>query len=286
MRAEDEPITLKEKACRTVCRRQSVMIERRNPLFAVTQVTRKVTKFREKNSEGEQIRSLLDWQGDYGRRSIQKFEGNDRVAARRTSLCSSWRTTSTRSSTSSWTAIEAKLTRPPESMCVVVLVSAHRHTCTCTAWLKSWVLCLSPMSSTCVHEVSVSLRPCSFFFFRKMKLKNTSRVKCQNCHASRPACRSSFTTSWEAGTSPSTPPASRKSSNEAAKARAAAHAKIPPQRRRHACSTLFLQMCGSLLAFALARRLKNLRVSSDHRPPTSSAKTTKRTLARGVTSSG
>ena len=35
--------------------------------------------------------------------------GNDRVAARRTSSCSSRRTTSTRSSTSSWTVIEAKL---------------------------------------------------------------------------------------------------------------------------------------------------------------------------------
>ena len=54
-----------------------------------------------------------------------------------------------------------------------------------------------------------------FFFFGKMKLKSMSHVKCQNSHTSRPACRSSFTTSWEAGTSPSTPPASRKSSNEA-----------------------------------------------------------------------
>ena len=35
MRAEDEPITLKKKACRPVCRRrQQVMIERRDPLFA------------------------------------------------------------------------------------------------------------------------------------------------------------------------------------------------------------------------------------------------------------
>ena len=32
--AEDEPITLKTKACRPVCRRQSVMIERGDPLFA------------------------------------------------------------------------------------------------------------------------------------------------------------------------------------------------------------------------------------------------------------
>ena len=34
MLAEDEPITLKKKACRPVCRRQSVMIELGDPLFA------------------------------------------------------------------------------------------------------------------------------------------------------------------------------------------------------------------------------------------------------------
>ena len=34
---------------------------------------------------------------------------NDRVATKRTSSCSSWRTPSTRSTTSSWTVIEAKL---------------------------------------------------------------------------------------------------------------------------------------------------------------------------------
>ena len=33
-RAEDEPITLKKKACRPVCRRQSVIVERGDPLFA------------------------------------------------------------------------------------------------------------------------------------------------------------------------------------------------------------------------------------------------------------
>ena len=49
MRAEDEPITLKEKACRPVCcRRQYVMIELWDQLFAVTQVTRMVKKFRDK----------------------------------------------------------------------------------------------------------------------------------------------------------------------------------------------------------------------------------------------
>ena len=45
MRAEDEPITLKKKACRPVCRRQSVMIERRDPLFA--HLCRAPKKFRD-----------------------------------------------------------------------------------------------------------------------------------------------------------------------------------------------------------------------------------------------
>ena len=67
------------------------MIERGNPLSAVTQVTSQVTKFRDKNSENEQIRTLLDrereqilvdcqaeirkheFQADYDRRSTQKF---------------------------------------------------------------------------------------------------------------------------------------------------------------------------------------------------------------------
>ena len=56
MRAEDESITLKEKACRPVCRRRHwVMIERGNPVFAVTQVTRKVEKFRDKTLKANRL---------------------------------------------------------------------------------------------------------------------------------------------------------------------------------------------------------------------------------------
>ena len=75
----------------------------------------------ELNPAHAQIRTLLeilaDWQAeirrhkfqaDYDRRSIQKLK-NDRIAARRTSSHSSRRTSSTRSTTSSWTVIEAKL---------------------------------------------------------------------------------------------------------------------------------------------------------------------------------
>ena len=41
MRAKDEPITLKKKACRPVCRRQSVMIERGKPCCLPIQVERR-----------------------------------------------------------------------------------------------------------------------------------------------------------------------------------------------------------------------------------------------------
>ena len=64
MRAEGESITLKEKACRLVCRRQWVMIERWHPVFAVTKVTRKVTKFREKTLNANRLGLILDRQSE------------------------------------------------------------------------------------------------------------------------------------------------------------------------------------------------------------------------------
>ena len=70
MCAEDEPITLKEKACRSVCSlRQWIMIERWNPLSAVTQVTSKVKKFRDKTLKTNRVGGIPDrigivWVGD------------------------------------------------------------------------------------------------------------------------------------------------------------------------------------------------------------------------------
>ena len=70
MCAEDEPITLKEKACRSVCSlRQWIMIERWNPLSAVTQVTSKVKKFRDKTLKTNRVGGTPDrigivWVGD------------------------------------------------------------------------------------------------------------------------------------------------------------------------------------------------------------------------------
>ena len=83
----------------------------------------------------------------------------------------------------------------------------------------------------------------------------------------KPVWRQSFTTSCVDGTSPSTPPPCFSSNREAAKARAAAQLKMAPHLILHACSARLLRMGGSELAFSLAKRDKNLRVSSDQRPP-------------------
>ena len=64
-----------------------------------------------------------------------------------------------------------------------------------------------------------------------------------------------------------------RSSRDMATARAAAHDKREPQRRRHACSTRFLSRNLSERALSWASRLRNDRVSVDHRPPTSTPST-------------
>ena len=122
---EDEPITWNEKACRPVCRRHWVGIELGNPLSTVTQVTPQGHEVQRENSESEQIRTLGPTKvanprwllsgdsktripGSLWPRKYTQIEWNDRAAARRPSLRSSWRTPSTRSTTSSWTVIAAK----------------------------------------------------------------------------------------------------------------------------------------------------------------------------------
>ena len=99
MRAEDEPITRKKKACRPVCRRQSVMIERGNLLLA--DLCRVFKKFRD--TESEQIRILLEgqreqiladcqaeiqkheFQADCDRRNILKL--NEMIESQRGEIC-------------------------------------------------------------------------------------------------------------------------------------------------------------------------------------------------------
>ena len=90
-RAEDKSITLKKKACRPVCRRQSVIKERGDPLFAQVSRSKYTQETQGNTSESEQIRTLLDrkreqiladcqaeikkheFRANYDRRSIQKL---------------------------------------------------------------------------------------------------------------------------------------------------------------------------------------------------------------------
>ena len=103
MRAEDESITLKEKACRPVCRRLSVMIERGDPMFApLTHKFRVFKKLRDAILRMK-IRTLLDrqreqilavcqaeirkheFQADHDRRSIQKL--NEMIESQKEQNC-------------------------------------------------------------------------------------------------------------------------------------------------------------------------------------------------------
>ena len=92
MRAEDEPITLKKKACRPVCRRHSVMIERGDPFFA--DLCRAPKKQIRTLLEREREQILADcqaeirkheFQADYDRRSIQKL--NETIESQKEEIC-------------------------------------------------------------------------------------------------------------------------------------------------------------------------------------------------------
>ena len=85
---------------------------------------------------------------------------------------------------------------------------------------------------------------------------------------------------------PSEPIAVRRSKRDKANALAAAQDSIAPHLSRQTCSTLLRETNGSALDLALANWLMKDRVSSDHRPPTSPARTTKRARRWEATSSG
>ena len=107
-------------------RRQSVMIERGDPLF--THLTHKFRVFKKRDTTLKVNKVGFFWTtkradsrwlssrdsktripGRLWQKKYSKVEWNDRVAKRNLSCSSRRRTTSTRSSTSSWTVIEAKL---------------------------------------------------------------------------------------------------------------------------------------------------------------------------------
>ena len=118
MRAEDEPITLKKKACRPVCRRQSVVIERRNLLFA--DLCRALKKLRGKTLKANRLGLFWTDTGSNSSLTVKRrFENTNSRLIMTEEVYKNWMKRSsrrkknfivlTRSSTSSWTAIEAKL---------------------------------------------------------------------------------------------------------------------------------------------------------------------------------
>ena len=101
------------------------------------------------------------------------------------------------------------------------------------------------------------------------------KVQELNSH-DRPVWRKSFTTSCvDVTINTSSMFQLQQGSSEST---AAAQLKMAPHLILHACSARLFEMGGSDLAFALAKRDKNLRVSSDQRPPISPARTTRRAL--------
>ena len=120
----------------------------------------------------------------------------------------------------------------------------------------------------------------AFFFDAKLEDDRTQGpvTSTMSVHDNN-ACRWSCSTSCEAGVSPSAPWAKGNSRSEAPTARAC-RPREKPHLRRHACSTRRRKMWFSHLALALASWVKNDRVSSEKRPPTSTPSTTKRARAR------
>ena len=99
-------------------------------------------------------------------------------------------------------------------------------------------------------------------------------------HSARPACRWSHSTSHVVGDLPSPPWLWKKSSNDDATAFAAAHPNMAPQRLLGPPSHQRHFLSRSSLGQLTRKR------SLDHRPPTSTARTTNCALLLGPTSSG
>ena len=96
----------------------------------------------------------------------------------------------------------------------------------------------------------------------------------------------SRSTSWSCGVSPSAPDAPGSSNNVLANARAAVHDNKETLLKRHACCALRCSSLHSPLTLAHASKLKNVRVSGAHLPPTSTPMTTSLARARGLANSG
>ena len=118
-----------------------------------------------------------------------------------------------------------------------------------------------------VHDEVVDLVDVVFFFL----------ITATPAHAhTNAAYRCSPSTSQTKGRIPSAPPGTRRSTKEQTNARAAAQESKDHHKSLQVCSTRLRNNGGSERALNCAKDLMNVRVSSDHRPPTSPANTTNR----------
>ena len=90
---EDEPITLKKKVCRPVCRRQAVMIERRDPLFP-PHLTHKFRVSKKLRDTALKVNRLgLSWSNKESRFSLtvkQRFENTNSRPITTKEVSKSW----------------------------------------------------------------------------------------------------------------------------------------------------------------------------------------------------
>ena len=143
------------------------------------------------------------------------------------------------------------------------------------------------MSSLLLSVVILHNDSCIFFFLDWQRTENTSMTH-QEPAAYSPTgtYRASLMTSPVEGAQPSLLTQERASRRDKAKALAALQARRTRQRKSQAASALRWTGKGSPRTLAFAKCRKKSRVSSDHRPPTSHASTTRRALPNWPDSSG
>ena len=154
-------------------------------------------------------------------------------------------------------------------------------------------LCLSRRGAGCDGEHCCMLCLEDSLFFLKTdwegKPVTNLRKPTENAQLCRPPrCahkKASLNTSCVEGTAPMRG-TGRVSRRDSAKALVALHASRELQRRNHAAFTLPWRRGGTESARALANPRRNWAVSSDHLPPTSAARTTRRARPASPASSG
>ena len=137
------------------------------------------------------------------------------------------------------------------------------------------------------RETSILHSLQSYIFFLTAKdegtLNHNSKPRYPTS-ATTQAKRSSRTTSFPEGMEAPVPGLGRLSRRD--RALPALHAKMELHLRNHAAFTRFCSRTGTDSAFAFARLRRKWAVSSDHRPPVSAAKTTRRARPPSPTNSG